>query len=110
MRPDHPGFLKTWVDLARDVRPAVAFGGFSLLQAPQDARFAVHRHMAARSDCIPAAQRAEQPEKYVFTSNLLVRRDVFDTETFDSGFSRRRYNTGEKLNIHWLTFDPVSQG
>lgn len=87
MRPDHPGFLKTWVDLARDVRPAVAFGGFSLLQAPQDARFAVHRHMAARSDCIPAAQRAEQPEKYVFTSNLLVRRDVFDTETFDSGFS-----------------------
>lgn len=87
MKPDQADFLTTWAALARDARPAVAFGGFSLLQAPADARFAVHRHMAARSDCIPAARRAEQPEKYVFTSNLLVRRDVFDAETFDSGFS-----------------------
>lgn len=87
MRPDHARFLSDWVDLAEKDDPAVAFGGFSLLQAPTDARFAVHRQMAARSDCIPADQRALQPEKYVFTSNLLVRRDVFDTESFDAGFS-----------------------
>ncbi|WP_415287615.1 glycosyltransferase [Brevundimonas sp. S1H14] len=87
MRPDHPRFLSDWVDLAIKDDPAVAFGGFSLLQAPTDARFAVHRQMAARSDCISADQRALQPEKYVFTSNLLVRRDVFDTESFDAGFS-----------------------
>ncbi len=87
MRPDHPRFLSDWVDLAVKDDPAVAFGGFSLLQAPSDARFAVHRQMAARSDCIPADQRALQPEKYVFTSNLLVRRDVFDAESFDAGFS-----------------------
>ncbi len=87
MRPDHPRFLNDWVDLAEKDNPAVAFGGFSLLQAPTDARFAVHRQMAARSDCIPADQRALQPEKYVFTSNLLVRRDVFDAESFDAGFS-----------------------
>lgn len=87
MKPDHEGFLTAWVDLAAGARPAVAFGGFSLLQAPQDARFAVHRQMAARSDCIPAERRAEQPEKYVFTSNLLVRRDVFDTEHFDADFT-----------------------
>ncbi|MEN5229650.1 glycosyltransferase family 2 protein [Brevundimonas naejangsanensis] len=87
MRPDHPRFLSDWVDLAVKDDPAVAFGGFSLLQAPNDARFAVHRQMAARSDCIPADQRALQPEKYVFTSNLLVRREVFDTESFDAGFS-----------------------
>ncbi len=87
MRPDHPRFLSDWVDLAEKDNPAVAFGGFSLLQAPGDARFAVHRQMAARSDCIPADQRALQPEKYVFTSNLLVRRDVFDAESFDAGFS-----------------------
>lgn len=87
MRPDHPRFLSDWVDLAVKDDPAVAFGGFSLLQAPNDARFAVHRQMAARSDCISADQRALQPEKYVFTSNLLVRRDVFDTESFDAGFS-----------------------
>lgn len=87
MKPDDEGFLAAWVALATGARPAVAFGGFSLLQAPHDARFAVHRRMAARSDCIPAARRVEQPEKYVFTSNLLVRRDVFDAESFDAGFT-----------------------
>jgi glycosyltransferase involved in cell wall biosynthesis len=87
MRPDHDRFLQTWAALARDQSPAVAFGGFSLLQAPDEARFAVHRSMAARSDCLPHARRALQPEKYVFTSNLLVRRDVFEAEAFDPGFS-----------------------
>lgn len=87
MRPDHARFLQTWSDLARTGETAVAFGGFSLLQAPDDARFAVHRSMAARSDCTPREQRTLQPEKHVFTSNLLVRRDVFETEAFDAGFS-----------------------
>ncbi len=87
MRPDHARFLQTWSDLAGAGETAVAFGGFSLLQAPDDARFAVHRSMAARSDCTPREERALQPEKHVFTSNLLVRRDVFETEAFDAGFS-----------------------
>ena len=87
MRPDHPHFLAAWVDLVRDSNPAVAFGGFSLLQAPTDARFSVHRSMAARSDCVPHLERAKTPEKYVFTSNLLVRRDVFEAEAFDSAFT-----------------------
>ena len=36
---------------------------------------------------MPAAERAKTPEKYVYTSNLLVRRDVFDAEAFDPGFT-----------------------
>jgi glycosyltransferase involved in cell wall biosynthesis len=87
MRPDRPDFLRAWADLVERDRPAVAFGGFSLLQAPDEPRFAVHRAMAAKSDCLPRDARAEQPEKYVYTSNLLVRRDVFETEAFDPGFS-----------------------
>lgn len=87
MRPDHDRFLGVWADLVQTQNPAVAFGGFSLLQAPDEARFAVHRAMAARSDCVPHEQRALQPEKYVFTSNLLVRRDVFEAEAFDPGFT-----------------------
>lgn len=87
MRPDHRRFLKDWADLVAREDPAVAFGGFSLLQAPDEARFAVHRAMATRSDCVPYTERARQPEKYVYTSNLLVRRDVFETEAFDPGFS-----------------------
>ena len=87
MRPDHDRFLQTWADLASAGQTALAFGGFSLLQAPDDARFAVHRSMAAKSDCIASDQRALQPEKHVFTSNLLVRRDVFEAEAFDPGFT-----------------------
>ena len=87
MRPDHRRFLRDWADLVAREDPAVAFGGFSLLQAPADARFAVHRAMAARSECVPWTERAKQPEKYVYTSNLLVRRDVFEAEAFDPGFT-----------------------
>lgn len=87
MRPDHRRFLRDWADLAAREDPAVAFGGFSLLQAPTDARFAVHRAMAAKSECVPYTERARQPEKYVYTSNLLVRRDVFESEAFDPGFT-----------------------
>jgi hypothetical protein len=43
--------------------------------------------MAAKSECVPYTERAKQPEKYVYTSNLLVRRDVFEAEAFDPGFT-----------------------
>ena len=87
MRPDHRRFLRDWAELVAREDPAVAFGGFSLLQAPTDPRFQVHRSMAAKSECVPYTERARQPEKYVYTSNLLVRRDVFEAEAFDSGFT-----------------------
>ena len=87
MMPDDRRFLKRWADLVAQHDPAVAFGGFSLLQASTDRAFAVHRAMAERSDCVPYQERARSPEKYVYTSNLLVRRDVFEAEAFDSDFA-----------------------
>ncbi|MFJ6023829.1 glycosyltransferase family 2 protein [Brevundimonas sp. NPDC092305] len=87
MRPDGPSFLRDWLALADDQTPAVAFGGFSLKQASDAPRFAVHRAVAARSECVPAVERRLAPEKYVYTSNLLVRRDVFEAEAFDGGFT-----------------------
>ncbi len=86
MLPDDAGFLDRWLDTATH-NPAVVFGGFSLHQAPHSRAHAVHRLMAAKSDCLDAATRALTPEKYVFTSNLLVRRDVFAAEAFDPGFT-----------------------
>jgi glycosyltransferase involved in cell wall biosynthesis len=87
MRPDSDRFLQTWAQLVREQAPAVAFGGFSLLQAPDEPRFSVHRAMATRGECVEAAERAKAPEKYVYTSNLLVRRDVFEAEAFDGAFT-----------------------
>lgn len=87
MRPDHRRFLQTWADLVAHEDPGVAFGGFSLEQASHAAEFAVHRAMAQRAECVPYTERARQPEKYVYTSNLLVRRDAFAAEAFASDFT-----------------------
>ena len=87
MRPDRPDFVQTWAALVSRADPAVAFGGFSLLQASTEPRFSVHRALAARSECVPCEERARTPEKYVYTSNLLVRRDVFEAEAFDAAFT-----------------------
>lgn len=87
MRPDRPDFLQAWLALVEAGKTPIAFGGFSLLQAPRDRRFAVHRQMAARSECLNAEQRQLQPEKYVFTSNLLIDRDIFQQHAFDASFS-----------------------
>lgn len=87
MRPDVPDFLARWTELMRVSDPAVAFGGFSLKQASTEQRFALHRAIATKGECLDHVERAKTPEKYVYTSNLLVRRDVFDSETFDPAFS-----------------------
>ena len=87
MLPDSADFLGRWLELIDDEDPAVAFGGFSLDQTPRRREHALHRAMALKSDCLDAAQRSLAPEKHVFTSNLLVRRDVFDAEAFDEGFA-----------------------
>jgi glycosyltransferase involved in cell wall biosynthesis len=85
MLPDRPNFLRAYLSLV-ETDPAVVVGGFSVAQCRVSQAQALHRAMAARADCLPAAVRALTPEKYVFTSNLMVRRDVFDTEAFDEGF------------------------
>jgi glycosyltransferase involved in cell wall biosynthesis len=85
MLPDRPNFLRAYLELL-PADPAVVVGGFSVAQCVANEDHALHRAMAVRADCLPAAVRALMPEKYVFTSNLLVRRDVFDAEAFDEGF------------------------
>ena len=87
MLPDRADFLDRWLELVARDNPAVAFGGFSLDQTPKTRANAVHRAMALRSDCLPAEVRRQAPEKHVFTSNLLIRRDVFEAEPFDARFT-----------------------
>lgn len=86
MLPDSDDFLRAWVAIAEQQTP-VAFGGFSLKQTPERPEHALHRAMALKTDCTPAPKRALQPEKHVFTSNLLVRRDVFEAIGFDEAFA-----------------------
>jgi glycosyltransferase involved in cell wall biosynthesis len=87
MLPDTRRFVQTYLDLIAQDEPAVAFGGFSLDQAPPVRAHALHRRMAGASDCAPVPVRRQAPEKHVFTSNLLVRRDIFEAEAFDEAFT-----------------------
>lgn len=87
MLPDPADFLARWAGLAERENTPIAFGGFTLNQTPLRPEHALHRAMALRGDCTPAPERAKAPEKHVFTSNLLVRRDVFEAVAFDEGFS-----------------------
>lgn len=87
MLPDGPLFLQAYLELIEAAAPPVVFGGFSLDQAPRRREHALHRRMALATDCAPVEERRKAPEKHVFTSNLLVRRDVFASEAFDEGFS-----------------------
>lgn len=104
MAPDSADFLATWLALIETTDPAVAFGGFSVTQAPARPDHALHRAMASHSDCLPAEVRARFPEKNIFTSNLLVRRDVFETEVFDEGFTGWGWEDvewGMRVARHW---------
>jgi glycosyltransferase involved in cell wall biosynthesis len=87
MLPDAGDFLARWLDLIATDDPPVAFGGFSLDQTPHSPATAVCRALSLKSDCMPVEARRKAPEKYVFTSNLLIRRDIFEAEPFDSGFT-----------------------
>ncbi|MDI1363344.1 MAG: glycosyltransferase family 2 protein [bacterium] len=87
MLPDPKDFLQRWTALAEGENTPIAFGGFTLDQTPRRPEHALHRSMALKSDCTPAPERARSPEKHVFTSNLLVRRDVFEGVAFDEGFT-----------------------
>lgn len=87
MLPDTPAFIQTWLDVIEKEQPAVVFGGFSLEQASHDKAFALHRAMASHSDTVMAEARRLSPEKYIFTSNLLIRAEVLAQESFDPAFT-----------------------
>ena len=86
MLPDRPDFLAVYLALITAEDPAVVVGGFSLDQAEAGPEHALHHALALRGECVPASVRARMAEKYVWTSNLLVRRDVFEAERFDEAF------------------------
>ena len=83
--PGSEAFLRTWLETAGADVP-VAYGGFSVDAAQPSPETDLHRAMARRSDCLPAAARQRDPAKYVFANNLLVRTDVFAANCFDEGY------------------------
>lgn len=88
MMPDGPRFLEKYFDAVEAAKnPAVIVGGYSLASAPRSRETELHRWQAATSECIDAAERSKAPGRYVFSSNVLVHRSVFDACPFDESFA-----------------------
>ena len=86
MVPDADDFLERWLRHAQGHDPACTFGGFSLKQTRILPATRLHAAIQQRGECVNAAHRAQVPAKYVYASNLLVRRDVFAAAPFDAQF------------------------
>lgn len=86
MLPDCPKFILKWLEFIERTSPTIAYGGFSMLQAPKDKRYDLARELASRIDCLNAQERNERGPVAVATSNLLVRRDIMEKVPFDNGF------------------------
>ncbi len=88
MMPDGPRFLEAYFDAVEATRrPAVIVGGYSLVSAPRSRATDLHRWQAVTSECIDAATRAKAPGRFVFSSNVLIHRDVLAACPFDEAFA-----------------------
>lgn len=87
MVPDDGHFLTRYMRaLASLDGPSLVVGGFSLRGVRRRPGNALHHAQSVVSDCVSAEQRARDPGRYVFTSNLLVHRAVLGAVAFDPGF------------------------
>ncbi len=88
MSPDENDFIAKYLDQIADVdEPSLIVGGFSLRDAPTDKKYALHRWQAARSECLSAHERQKDPGRFVFTSNVVCHKDIFDRFHFDEEFA-----------------------
>jgi glycosyltransferase involved in cell wall biosynthesis len=87
MLPDTPDFIANYLAALAKLPKAVIVGGYSLKQASNLPRFALHRWQAAVSECLSADARSHDPARHVFTSNVAAHRDILDAYPFDEAFA-----------------------
>ena len=90
MHPDHSSFIRTYRDAIDALDPgqaAAICGGFSLKSASMTAATKLHAAQSTSSECLTAHERNQAPGLYIFTSNILVHRVIFETIPFDDSFT-----------------------
>ena len=88
MLPDDEIFLVRYMQAMEEQDgPALIAGGFSLNKIVPSPAQSLHAAQSLTSECISAAERAHDPGRFIFTSNILVHKAVLLNVSFDSGFS-----------------------
>ncbi len=117
MRLANENFLRRWRDEIAQAAPAICFGGFTAPGGPVPPEHRLHHAFSVSAECVPAAVRMRDPARHVFTSNLLVRRDVLEAAPFDAGFSGWGWEdmdwgarAGDRFPIRHIDNPAVHQG
>lgn len=84
--PDKDTFLQVYMDFIDSARPSVIIGGFSVNRCKVTSEVALHHYLTSRVDCLPAAARNDNPWRYCFSCNVLVRRDIFLQHPFNGAY------------------------
>lgn len=88
MMPDGPRFLEAYFNAVEAAgKPSVIVGGYSLASAPRSPTTALHRWQAVTSECVDVTTRAQAPGRFVFSSNVLIHRNVLAACPFDEAFA-----------------------
>lgn len=87
MLPDDEKFLSRYLEKARQGSEIVC-GGISYRQnVQQRPEFAFYLYKSQRTEALSATVRQGAPWRYLFTSNILVRRDILGSVCFDPRFT-----------------------
>ncbi|MCF6187440.1 MAG: glycosyltransferase [Desulfobulbaceae bacterium] len=87
MLPDHDDFLRMYLDQCRQGAEIIC-GGISYAQNNQNRpEYDFYLYKSRRTEALPADIRNRNPWRYLFTSNIMVRRDIVELVRFDPRFT-----------------------
>jgi glycosyltransferase involved in cell wall biosynthesis len=87
MLPDQDNFIQRYIEYGRNDCEIVC-GGISYLQNKHEgSEYSFYLYKSRRTESLPADFRNTIPWRYLFTSNIMVRRDIVESVSFDSSFT-----------------------
>jgi len=93
--PDGKQFLRKYLEMCKQA-PALVCGGISYQTRILDAsKYDFHVYFGNRKEVAPVHLRNLSPAKYVLTSNVMIRREIFNAFPFDESFQGYGYEDTE---------------
>lgn len=87
MLPDRDDFIQMYLEQGSSGGEIIC-GGISYLQnIHQGPEYSFYVYKSRKTEALSAALRNALPWRYLFTSNIMVRRDIVESVSFDAGFT-----------------------
>jgi glycosyltransferase involved in cell wall biosynthesis len=87
MLPDRDDFVQRYVNEAKQGREILC-GGISYAQCDKnDEQYSFYLYKSSKTESLPASVRQKTPWRYLFTSNILLAREIMESVPFNPQFS-----------------------